>query len=258
MASAARVHAVERGDVVNESHADRLRRRARRCMPRASPRSSACARARAAQCRRRLGGRLPRGADFLRAGASSRHMRLDAFDFAGASRAARRDERGGDARWSSRARAARRSSSGASPTCAMSGRGTRSRCRCRVRDLTAADAEALRETFERDYAVLFRRPIPGAAIEVAELVGARSRPRRKLPAAHGAGARRSARPRRTASGRCSTAAAAAPSRCRSIAASALPPGARVPGPGDHRRGRDLDLRLSASFDARYRCRRAVS
>ena len=35
-----------------------------------------------------------------------------------------------------------------------------------VRDLTAADATALRETFEREYSVLFRRPIPGAAIEV--------------------------------------------------------------------------------------------
>ena len=35
-----------------------------------------------------------------------------------------------------------------------------------VRDLTADDATALRETFEREYAVLFQRPIPGAAIEV--------------------------------------------------------------------------------------------
>jgi N-methylhydantoinase A len=34
-----------------------------------------------------------------------------------------------------------------------------------VRDLIAADAKELRETFEREYSVLFRRPIPGAAIE---------------------------------------------------------------------------------------------
>ena len=34
-----------------------------------------------------------------------------------------------------------------------------------VRDLTADDAKTLRETFEREYSVLFRRPIPGAAIE---------------------------------------------------------------------------------------------
>jgi N-methylhydantoinase A len=34
-----------------------------------------------------------------------------------------------------------------------------------VRDLTADDAATLRETFEREYSVLFRRPIPGAAIE---------------------------------------------------------------------------------------------
>jgi N-methylhydantoinase A len=35
-----------------------------------------------------------------------------------------------------------------------------------ARDLTADDAEALREAFEREYTVLFKRPIPGAAIEV--------------------------------------------------------------------------------------------
>ena len=47
----------------------------------------------------------------------------------------------------------------------MSGRGTRSRCRCRCAILAANDAATLRETFEREYSVLFRRPIPGAAIE---------------------------------------------------------------------------------------------
>jgi N-methylhydantoinase A len=35
-----------------------------------------------------------------------------------------------------------------------------------VRDLTADDANTLRAEFEREYSVLFRRPIPGAAIEV--------------------------------------------------------------------------------------------
>ena len=34
-----------------------------------------------------------------------------------------------------------------------------------LRDLTAADALTLREAFEQDYAALFKRPIPGAAIE---------------------------------------------------------------------------------------------
>src|SRR5207244_3536922 len=34
-----------------------------------------------------------------------------------------------------------------------------------LRDLTQSDAAALREAFEREYAVLFKRPIPGAAIE---------------------------------------------------------------------------------------------
>src|SRR3954468_4046008 len=33
------------------------------------------------------------------------------------------------------------------------------------RDLPGDDAAALHETFEREYSVLFRRPIPGAAIE---------------------------------------------------------------------------------------------
>jgi N-methylhydantoinase A len=34
-----------------------------------------------------------------------------------------------------------------------------------LRALSADDAVALREDFEREYSVLFRRPIPGAAIE---------------------------------------------------------------------------------------------
>jgi N-methylhydantoinase A len=35
-----------------------------------------------------------------------------------------------------------------------------------VRKLTPADAAVLRDTFEKEYAALFARPIPGAAIEV--------------------------------------------------------------------------------------------
>ncbi len=35
-----------------------------------------------------------------------------------------------------------------------------------MRDLTTADAVALRTQFEAEYSVLFKRPIPGAAIEV--------------------------------------------------------------------------------------------
>ena len=51
-------------------HPDRLRRRARRCMPRGSPRSSASRdRADPGQRRRRLGRRLPARADRLRGGA---------------------------------------------------------------------------------------------------------------------------------------------------------------------------------------------
>jgi N-methylhydantoinase A len=35
-----------------------------------------------------------------------------------------------------------------------------------TRDLTADDAKSLRDAFEREYSVLFKRPIPGASIEV--------------------------------------------------------------------------------------------
>ena len=48
----------------------------------------------------------------------------------------------------------------------MSARATRSPSTCRARPLQAADAQALREAYERDYAALFERHIPNAAIEI--------------------------------------------------------------------------------------------
>ena len=111
-------------------HADRVRRRGAAACRARRRKARAGARAGAAQCRRRLGGRVSGGADFLRAGQEPPHAARQ-FRFRRRLRAARRDGARMRARWSSRARAARRSPSGGSPTCAMSGRGTRSRCRCR-------------------------------------------------------------------------------------------------------------------------------
>ena len=65
MASAARVHAVERGEVVERSHADRVRRRGAAACGAGRREAGHRARAGAAQCGRRLGCRVPGGADFL-------------------------------------------------------------------------------------------------------------------------------------------------------------------------------------------------
>ena len=110
-----------------------------------------------------------------------------------------------------------------------------------------SDAQALREAYERDYAALFERHIPDAAIEILSwsvlgldrgascrrVAGCRARPRRPKP---------------VGSRRCSTAAAAAPPRCRSIAASscrrAAPSRARRSSP----RTRPRPI-ISASFAA---------
>ena len=112
MASAARVHAVERGEVVSDHtliafggaaplHAARVAEKlgvARVIVPPNAGVGSAVGFLAA-----------PIAYELVR----SRHMRLDNFDFAGASDAARRDGDAMRARWSSRARAARRSPSGA-------------------------------------------------------------------------------------------------------------------------------------------------
>ena len=119
------------------------------------------------------------------------------------------------------------------------------------RPLQASDAQALREAFERDYAVLFERHIPNAAIEILSW-SVQVSTEAKLPASR---ARRPPcrSPCRSASGRCSTAAAAAPPRFRSIAARRCRR-QRLPGAGDRRRGRDLDLYFG-QFCRAYRCLR---
>ena len=150
------------------------------------------------------------------------------------------------ARWSSRARAARRSTERRLAYMRYVGQGHEITVPLPVRDLTADDAATLRETFEREYSVLFRRPIPGAAIEALSwsvLISTQA----QRPAAH-APARSSARRRRTAAAPSSTAAPAHRRRA------ALP--ARAHGGGRAVRGPaiiaedETSTFVTASFDAR--------
>jgi len=163
MASAARVHAVERGEIVSEHTLIAF---------------GGAAPLHAARVAEKLG--VPRvlvppnagvgsAVGFLVAPISyemvkSRHMRLDNFDFAGASALL--------AGMSRDARALVEPGARGAPVTERRlaymryvGQGHEITVPLPVRDLTADDAAALRETFEREYAVLFRRPIPGAAIE---------------------------------------------------------------------------------------------
>jgi N-methylhydantoinase A len=163
MASAARVHAVERGEVVNDHtliafggaaplHAARVAEKlglARVLVPPNAGVGSAVG--------------------FLAAPISyelvkSRHMRLDNFDHAGASALL--------AGMAKDARALVEPGARGAPTVERRlaymryvGQGHEITVPVPVRALTVEDATALREEFEREYSVLFRRPIPGAAIE---------------------------------------------------------------------------------------------
>jgi N-methylhydantoinase A len=163
MASAARVHAVERGEVVSDHtliafggaaplHAARVAEKlglARVLVPPNAGVGSAVG--------------------FLVAPISyelvkSRHMRLDNFDFAGASALL--------ADMSRDARALVEPGARGAPVTERRlaymryvGQGHEITVPLPLRDLTAEDAKALRDTFEREYSVLFRRPIPGASIE---------------------------------------------------------------------------------------------
>src|SRR5256885_4190624 len=163
MASGARVHAVERGEVVNDHtligfggaaplHAARVAENlgvARVLVPPNAGVGSAVG--------------------FLVAPISyelvkSRHMRLDNFDFAGAS--ALLSEMSRDAR-----ALVEPGARGAPVTerrlayMRYVGQGHEISVPLPGHDLTADDAATLRQTFERESSVLFRRPIPGAAIE---------------------------------------------------------------------------------------------
>src|SRR4051812_23665885 len=163
MASAARVHAVERGEAISEHtliafggaaplHAARVAEKlglARVLVPPNAGVGSAVG--------------------FLVAPISyelvkSRHMRLDNFDFAGASALL--------AEMSRDARALVEPGARGAPVTERRlaymryvGQGHEISVPLPVRDLISDDAATLRQTFEREYSVLFRRPIPGAAIE---------------------------------------------------------------------------------------------
>ena len=94
----------------------------------------------------------------------SRHMRLDTFDAATASALL--------AEMAEAARALVEPGARGAPTTERRlaymryvGQGHEITVPLPVRDLTAEDAQSLRTEFEREYSVLFKRPIPGAAIE---------------------------------------------------------------------------------------------
>jgi N-methylhydantoinase A len=163
MASAARVHAVERGEAITEHtliafggaaplHAARVAEKigvARVIVPPNAGVGSAVG--------------------FLAAPISyelvkSRHMRLDTFDAAAASLLL--------AEMSRDARALVEPGARGAPTVERRlaymryvGQGHEITVPLPLRDLTPEDAQSLRTDFEREYSVLFKRPIPGAAIE---------------------------------------------------------------------------------------------
>jgi N-methylhydantoinase A len=164
MASAARVHAMERGQAITEHTLIAF---------------GGAAPLHAARVAEKIGIRcvvVPRNAGvgsaigFLAAPISyelikSRHMRLDKFDFAAASTLL--------TEMSADARALVEPGARGAPTYERRlaymryvGQGHEISVALPVRALTADDAVALRAEFEREYSVLFRRPIPGAAIEV--------------------------------------------------------------------------------------------
>ena len=164
MASAARVHAVERGQAISEY---------------ALIAFGGAAPLHAARVAEKIGIRcviVPPNAGvgsaigFLTAPISyelikSRHMRLDKFDFAAASTLL--------AEMSSDARVLVEPGARGAPTnerrlayMRYVGQGHEISVALPARALTADDAVALRAEFEREYSVLFRRPIPDAAIEV--------------------------------------------------------------------------------------------
>ncbi len=164
MASAARVHAVERGEIVGDHTLIAF---------------GGAAPLHAARVAEKLG--VPRvvvppnagvgsAVGFLAAPISyelikSRHMRLDNFDFAGAS--ALLAEMSKDAR-----ALVEPGARGAAITerriayMRYVGQGHEITVPLPVRDLGGEDAAVLRDIFEKEYSALFRRHIPGAAIEV--------------------------------------------------------------------------------------------
>ena len=163
MASAARVHAVERGEVVSDHTLIAF---------------GGAAPLHAARVAEKLG--VPRvlvppnagvgsAVGFLAAPISyelvkSRHMRLDKFRCRWHIGVARRDVKGG-ARAGRAGRARRAGHRAAARLHALRRAGARDHSAAAGARSDPDDAKTLRDIFEKEYAVLFRRPIPGAAIE---------------------------------------------------------------------------------------------
>jgi N-methylhydantoinase A len=195
MASAARVHAVERGSTIGEYtliafggaaplHAARVAEKigvARVIVPPNAGVGSAVGFLAA-----------PVSYELIR----SRHMRLDKFDAAGAN--ALLDEMAREAT-ALVAPGARGQKTVERRLAYMRyvGQGHEITVTLPVRALTAADAAALREVFETEYTALFARPIPGAAIEALSwsvLVSTEARlPEPAAPVKNGAAAAASGR-----------------------------------------------------------------
>jgi len=245
MASAARVHAVERGAAITEHtliafggaaplHAARVAEKigvARVIVPPNAGVGSAVG--------------------FLAAPISyelvkSRHMRLDDFDFAGASALL--------AEMAQAARTLVEPGARGAPTTERRlaymryvGQGHEITVPLPVRDLNADDAAALRADFEREYSVLFRRPIPGAAIEALSWSVLISTPARRPEAMAAVTERRGPAPdgaRAFFDGRAGGAIAVPTYRRARLEA-----GVRIPGPAIIAED-ETSTFVTASFDAR--------
>jgi N-methylhydantoinase A len=189
MASAARVHAVERGSTIGEYTLIAF---------------GGAAPLHAARVAEKIG--VPRvivppnagvgsAVGFLAAPVSyelvrSRHMRLDKFDAAGANALLAEMAREATALVAPGARG-QKTVERRLAYMRYVGQGHEITVTLPVRPLTGADAAPLRETFEKEYTALFARPIPGAAIEVLSwsvLVSTEARlPDKAPPVKNGAG-----------------------------------------------------------------------
>ena len=117
----------------------------------------------------------------------------------------------------------------ASPTCAMSARATKSRCRCRRAPLAPADVAAIRAAYDAEYARFYDRPVPGSDVEImsyAVVVATMPETRRRAPRRR---RRRAAAPGR-ARRRCATPRPARSPTGRSTTAPRSRPGATLRGP----------------------------
>ena len=142
------------------------------------------------------------------------------------------------------------------PSCAMSARAMRSRSSCRTGALDGGGCRRrCAQTFERDYAALFERPIPGAAIEILSWSVLASDRARKLPARRAPASRasRAGKAGRAAAGS-STAGAGEVIDVPVYRREHMAPGATIAGPAIIAED-ETSTFVSASFDAHIDARR---